>query len=312
MNIYIDAEFDAVYHENHYIQCVISVGLIAVENDTVIDTFYSLVRPYRFRKLTPVVKRMTKLTNDDINKAACFQEVMDKVHAFVQSYQKQDDIYSFGPDDIRTIKNQAVYEHYENNAEFQNVVDLQKVISRDIKHNDEILSPTLSLEDLKYLYGIDNKVEHNALSDAFDLFCIHKAYQDKALRRDRVSLLSIRKKQKQQEAKARSQMRMQKHLLERCHSYEHQQKTVALNSDINHLIQCLCKRGFLAIPEDTLKTANSNTQGQGFFTMQWLMQPQPAVNIILKLPNHSRQQLCPLTYTNVGIFERIWKLISEE
>ncbi len=312
MDIYIDAEFDAVYHDNHFIQCVISVGLIAAENDKVIDTFYTLVRPHRFRKLTHVVKRITKLSNDDIRKAPCFQEVMNKMHAFIRCYQKQDCIYSFGPDDIRTIKNQAVYEHYENDHQFQNVIDLQRVISHEIKHNGELLSPALSLDDLKYLYGIDNKVEHNALSDAFDLFCIHKAYQKKKIQKDRVCMLSARKKQKQQEAKRRSQERMQKHLLERCSQYEYQSTTTVLNDDINSLIQCLCKRGFLHLFADFLTLLNDNSHPKGSFTMQWQMHPQPAVYVSITLPNQSHRQLCPLTYANVGIFERILKLTEDK
>ena len=45
IQVYIDAEFDAVRYQKRFEQAVISFGAVACRQKQMLDTFYTLVRP---------------------------------------------------------------------------------------------------------------------------------------------------------------------------------------------------------------------------------------------------------------------------
>ena len=103
VSIYIDAEFDAVKENNKFHQMMISFGAI-FERDGEIKTFYSEVKPKGFKALTNVVRRITKLKNEDIRKAPSFPEAMQKFLDWIELKENEVcRLYSLGPDDQRTI-----------------------------------------------------------------------------------------------------------------------------------------------------------------------------------------------------------------
>ena len=61
---------------------------------------------------------------------------------------------------------------------FDRIQDLQKEISATVKFQNKIISPSLSLDDMKLIYDIQGAVDHNALNDAKDLMYIHQRYLD--------------------------------------------------------------------------------------------------------------------------------------
>ncbi len=81
--------------------CLISIGLIAIVNDCVIDSYYSLIRPHRFHTLSKTVRRMTKLTDEEIKKAPDFRKVMNEINVFIKALNSPYELYTFGPDDVR-------------------------------------------------------------------------------------------------------------------------------------------------------------------------------------------------------------------
>lgn len=308
MNIYMDAEFDGVRKGNRFIQCLISIGLIAIENDCVVDSYYSLIHPRRFQTLSKTVKRITKLTDYEIKTAPGFREVMDEVNAFLEHFSKPYQLYTFGPDDVRTMKHQAVYEGYGKISAFSGFINLQKKISRDISFEGKVDADMLSLDDLKYIYGINNKVEHNALNDAVDLYLIHEAYLNKAIQKDRLNVIAERKRQKLADAQMRSMMHMQNILFERYHFFEYHKGSCTLYPDVLCCLQTLQDKGFIRLPLNVLAMLITHEYGVGTLTMEWFMHPQPLVKLTIVLPDEKWQQDCCLSYSNTSTVEHIWQL----
>ena len=214
VSIYIDAEFDAVKENSRYQQMMISFGAI-YEKDGEIKTFYSNVKPKGFIKLTNVVKRITKLKNSDIKEAPSFPEVMQKFLDWLKSEDKDSCVlYSLGPDDQRTILQEC--ERYNFPKErFENMTDLQKLISKEVMYQGTVISSYLSLNDLKLAYGIQGKVKHNALSDAYDLMYIHQEYLKRKPYEKDVYKIVERKEKKKEDNRRRAQERLRQAMRER-------------------------------------------------------------------------------------------------
>ena len=125
---------------------------------------------------------------------------------------QDDDVvfYSCGPDDRRTlIRNCEI--HKISNHYFNRIEDLQKVISATIKFQDKIISPALSLDDMKSVYGVDGIVEHNALTDAIDLMHIHNNFLNHVPQKeDKIAEIVNRKEQKIIESRKKQMERLRK------------------------------------------------------------------------------------------------------
>ena len=83
VHIYIDAEFDAVKINGKYCQMVVSLGAV-LKKDAQEATFYSLVCPKNFRRLTSVVRKMTHLKDSDIRNANSFPDVLKQFMQWLQ------------------------------------------------------------------------------------------------------------------------------------------------------------------------------------------------------------------------------------
>ncbi len=308
MNVYMDAEFDGVRKGSRFIQCLISIGLIAIDNDCVIDSYYSLIRPHRFHTLSKTVRRMTKLTDEEIKKAPDFRKVMNEINVFIKALNSPYELYTFGPDDVRTLKHQAVYEGYGNISALTRFTDLQRKISNDIVYEGKVAADMFSLDDLKYIYGIGNKVEHNALNDAVDLYLIHEANIRGAIQVDRLEIIAERRRQKVDDARKRTQMHMQNILFERYHFYEHQKSSCSLYPDILTQLESLQERRSIHLPIAVSTMLLTKIIEQGTLTMEWLMYPQPLVKLKIELADEVWEQDCLLTYGNGGAIERIWRI----
>lgn len=223
IHIYLDAEFDAVRIDHKFQQAVISLGAVMLNEDAeILDQFYSLTKPMNFHRLTSVVKRMTHLTNSQIEQAKEFPVLMKKFMDWIHVYEpdmEQVRFYSFGPDDRRTLIQNCHY--YKIEADFfSRMKDLQKEISPNVKFQDQLISSTLSLDDLKSVYAIEGEVEHNALNDAIDLMKVHRAYcLGKPQDSTQIAAIVNRKIAKQQEVARKQRLRLAKAMKERFEKY---------------------------------------------------------------------------------------------
>ncbi len=314
MDYYFDEEFNAVHTGKGFTQCLISIGIIAVENDVIIDSFYSLICPRRFQKLMRTVKEMTHLCNADIRNAPSFAQVMEEANAFLANSGKDasSNFYCFGPDDLRTMKNHARYEKYEKELPFDHTIDLQKQISKTITWNQQILSRTLSLDDLKYIHNIQGQVEHNALNDAYDLFYLHQAHIHQTSDINKIEEVWTRIDTKRKEVKQRSQERMIQIIKDRYGSLNHQEEEIHCYPDVVEQLQ------FLSEHDKTLKLFVTNDalllQGESFtckylkLYLKWNMHEIPFVTITLIEEKRQVTKIIPLTYRNARIFYDIWTM----
>lgn len=215
IHVYIDNEFDAVRMQGRYLQQVIAIGACLCDDAFVhIDSFYSLVCPAGFRRLSPHVRRMTHLKDTEIQKASKFPQVADRFISWLQHYAGEEAIclYSFGPDDARTLCANAAFYHHGSEQLFAGIVDLQTLLSSRVRWRGEVFHKTHSLESLKQIYRIKGEVNHNALSDAIDLYRIHEAYRmERALDEEAIGHLYRTMRQKQVEG----MKKRRRHQLER-------------------------------------------------------------------------------------------------
>ena len=208
IQIYIDAEFDAVRYKQHFEQAVISMGAVICIDGKEVDQFYRLVKPTYFKRLSKVVKKMTHLCNEDIMEAEPLEIVSEEFKVWLMHFGNIEQMYfySCGPDDRRTLLKNCEIHHIDGTI-FDRIIDLQKLISAGVFYEGKLVSSTLSLDDMKLIYDVFGLVEHNALTDAVDLMQIHQRFlkgnhqnqeQIKAIveRKERKALLS---KQKQKE-----------------------------------------------------------------------------------------------------------------
>ena len=148
------------------------------------------------------VRRMTHLKDTEIQKASKFPQVADRFISWLQHYAGEEAIclYSFGPDDARTLCANAAFYHHGSEQLFAGIVDLQTLLSSRVRWRGEVFHKTHSLESLKQIYRIRGEVNHNALSDAIDLYRIHEAYRmERALDEEAIGHLYRTMRQKQVE-----------------------------------------------------------------------------------------------------------------
>lgn len=223
LHIYLDAEFDAVKIKGKFQQAIISIGAVMLDDHgKELNRFYSLVRPMNFVRLTTIVYRMTHLNTYQIAHAKTLLEVMEIFMRWIHRYEKDIDnvkFYSFGPDDRRTLIQNCRY--YALDMEFfKDMKDLQKEISPSVKFQNQLISSTLSLDDLKSAYDIQGAVDHNALSDAIDLMEVHRAYcLKKPQNMTAIAAIVNRKIKKQQEVALKQRLRLAKIMKERFKDY---------------------------------------------------------------------------------------------
>lgn len=224
MQIYLDAEFDSISIEKAHYQMIISIGAVMVDHHNCYKYFYSLVKPHHFKRLSRVVKKLTQLEDEDIASSASFAQVMQNFREWISTNvedMRKVKIYSFGPDDKRTLLSNAHLVSYDCEDLFGNLIDLQKELSLQVQYEKHILSPTLSLEDLKYVYDIEGKVHHNALDDAIDLMQIHNQSKKGLLNYKKVKELMEKKSIKAMEVKQKEHLQIIEEMERRLSSFSH-------------------------------------------------------------------------------------------
>lgn len=231
VHIYIDAEFDAVRINGRHCQMVVSLGAV-LKREKHEETFYSLVCPKNFKRLTSVVRKMTHLKDRDIREAESFPVVLKNFMQWLQPYvQDSCKVYSFGPDDRRTLL-QECERHHADSTLFREIIDLQKQISATVIFQNALVSATLSLDDLKTAYDIEGAVEHNALTDAHDLMRIHQASLKRNPNPEAVRGIVERKIAKQQEVARKQQEKLFNIMKERFSPYDTLECSITLYPEI--------------------------------------------------------------------------------
>jgi 3'-5' exoribonuclease 1 len=140
---------------------IIEIGAIKLDDNLrKTDTFCSFIKPKYFKKLFPLVKRKTKISQEDINKADCFKDVMSR---FIKWAGSDYILISWGHDDVHHLSLNCRY-HRMKTGWLKRNIDIQKQFS--LIYNMPS-GQRYSLENALSLMGLEVEEKlHRALNDA--------------------------------------------------------------------------------------------------------------------------------------------------
>lgn len=169
---------------------LISIGSVILGKEyEFIDEFYLTIKP-RITKISNFCSHITHLTNSDVENSPHLKEGLKEFESFITKYNIEK-IFVWGDFDTVGLKsamncnNYSGY-FYKNLNKIKNIQPkISKVTSKIYKNN------SWGLKDMKYMYGMEKSVEHNALSDARDLAEIFRLYHTKSIIHEKVLELAI-------------------------------------------------------------------------------------------------------------------------
>lgn len=140
---------------------IIEIGAVKLDSNlNEIDTFQAFIKPKYFKKLFPVVKRKTNITQEEINNAGNFKEAISNFKSWIGDNFI---LVSWGHDDIHHLYANCKINKLATGWLKKNI-DLQKQVSSIYE------VPTgqrYSLENALNVLGIDvDENFHRALADA--------------------------------------------------------------------------------------------------------------------------------------------------
>lgn len=153
---------------------IMSIGCVALDDkDREVGSFYRLI--HVAHSVTPHVSRLTGLKDKDLVSAKKFPTVLKEIAGWIQEVlhieMKECAFYAWGEDSRCLRKN--VKKHglkWEKFFSDEKMVNYQKSLSKSVMKGGEILTSSLSLQNMKELLSIENPaVTHNALDDARDI-----------------------------------------------------------------------------------------------------------------------------------------------
>lgn len=175
---FADFEFTCGYFINKNDSEILSAGVVICdESYNISEKFYCTSRPNHFPKLTKQCKKLTKLTQEEINNSPDSNDVMGIVMRLLDKYNISE-IYVWGNFD-RTGLVADAKQHRRFGKDFVNIqaasrkiCDIQENITRKMK-----LPEPVNIKELAsaFDYIPVSGTFHNALNDALALYVIHKS-----------------------------------------------------------------------------------------------------------------------------------------
>jgi inhibitor of KinA sporulation pathway (predicted exonuclease) len=180
--VVFDLEFNQAYKDNHEKnpKCpfeIIQIGAVKLdENFNTIDTFDKLIKPEVYTELSPIVKNITKISEDDLDLSNPFEDIYNEFINFVKG---DGTIFCiWGLADIKEFFRNVVYHKLDTSIIPREYINLQNYASRYFNSPNGTnigLSTTVKLLDIK----MDTQF-HNAYNDAYyTAEILKKLYTDK-------------------------------------------------------------------------------------------------------------------------------------
>lgn len=159
--VIFDLEFNQPYYKQKNAKLtfeILEVGAVKFdENFNVIDTFRVYVKNKVYKDISPTVKRLTKITKDDLKYGLEF----DKVYSIFAKWVDNDVVFHWGADDSRVWKSNCTY--YGLNKNSISFSNLQQVIMimMNLKHMP-------SLKKIGKKFNVEFRGSHNGLDDSYN------------------------------------------------------------------------------------------------------------------------------------------------
>ena len=175
---FADFEFTCGYCIHKLDSEIPSSGVVICDENYIIkERFYCTSRPNRYPRMTKQCKKLTKLTQEEINKSPDSNDVMNIILRLVRKYNIEK-IYVWGNFD-RTGLLSDTKQHQRFGKECANIqrvakriYDIQEDITKKLNFPEPVnIKELASAFDYKPLSGSF----HNALNDALALYVIYKA-----------------------------------------------------------------------------------------------------------------------------------------
>lgn len=184
VNCYIDFEFTttgkkSIDFRKNAIE-LLSIGCVFVnQNGKIVDEFYEVIKPVKNIKLTTYCKGLTKISQEEVNSARDFEQVISDLQKMINKYSKVK-FYNWGTFDVIAFRKTIKINKYK--GDFKRVInsmqDLQPIVSSKIKYDNITVTSRWGLQKVKLIYGLEiGENVHNALFDARDLYQVHMCHK---------------------------------------------------------------------------------------------------------------------------------------
>lgn len=192
---FFDAEYtcymesDCSFDRSHGSE-VISVGMVICDkNFNLVKTYYSPIHPIYNSRLTRYCKSLTGLTQREIDEAPSYDEVFQALYTLLQEYPVRE-IFTWG-NDANTLCNDVEKNHKSVSRKHKKVINKLRDLTKQLTKRVFGRGIVLSLSDMKYICDMDHHTEHNALSDARDLYLITKKCVQETYNREKANKLQL-------------------------------------------------------------------------------------------------------------------------
>lgn len=159
--IIYDLELNSKPFKSNLPNEIIEIGAVKLDSAlNEIDTFQAFIKPKYFKKLFPVVKRKTKIAQEDVNSAENFKDIISNFRSWIEDNFI---LISWGHDDIHHLHMSCKSNKLTTSWLKQNI-DLQKQVSSLYEVPP---GQRYSLENALNVLEIDVEENlHRALADA--------------------------------------------------------------------------------------------------------------------------------------------------
>lgn len=176
---FLDAEFNAGmdWRFNENVNEVISIGIVICSPDfQEIEEYYSLVNPKSGKPIFPMITAMTGITNDMLKGQPGFATVSDRITELMDKHQVTR-VFTWGNADQYSLQKEKANlkakrycsnDHMNRWTYIDACTDISGAISNVVLGIKGGLA--INMENMMYVCDIQEKQEHNALSDAFYLY----------------------------------------------------------------------------------------------------------------------------------------------
>lgn len=180
-----DVSFDRAHGSE-----VISIGLVICDKEfNLVKTFYSPIHPIYNSTLTRYCRSLTGLTQKEIDRAPSYDEVFQKMYLLLQEYPVRE-IFTWG-NDANTLCNDVEKNHKFVSRKHKKVINKMRDLTKKLTKRVFGKGIILSLSDMKYICDMEHKTEHNAFSDAKDLYSITKKCVQETYNKEKARKLEL-------------------------------------------------------------------------------------------------------------------------
>ncbi len=172
--VFLDFEFNCPEQKGVNKREIISMAAVFRYSDgSPLTSFYSVVKPSRSSKISARAKRLTGITQNQINKSQSFDKVSEQFLQLVECFSPSE-YFVWGSADSVEVQKSARYSHADKrmNEISKKFHDLQVDVMEELK-----LDNPYNLERVADIYGIDFTHTFSAIADAECLAEIYFAYK---------------------------------------------------------------------------------------------------------------------------------------